>query len=920
VLLDCASELSTRDGVRADNVAASVARLVEERPEIPHRLRLVERLARYEISTTSPSSPSRRWFPGRIDFTRSVYGAMASWPSEPATTQALLEGLRTGDTGSRLAALQSFTVHARGDGALWRDFSDFLREPPDSIGQALAWLGLWGESGPRTHQREEVDAAWRSGVPEWKVVAARELVRGGHQNEGIRDDLIAAAGRTSLLDHAFHALLASTLVEGWPNDHALIDAMLPDFPHGGVYRAPRRDRGADPEPGLAGFILLSSFLGEPAVEEWCLAELAGKHPFVSLENWAPVLAQSKMSIAVERAAEQYILRATPLGEVKRATLARALKTTAVKEALCRDVRQSDMAAFRAMDALLDVWGRQDETVAELIDERLSAGPESYARFARSIRRLVPDPSERLERLRQCLPITGRWTLPEVLDSIAGEPEASDALVPLCLERLETLDPWTGVPIEFYRRWIHLPEVRRFVLGRTESPDTPWWALADLGKDDIEIRRLVLEALPAIDVGARRLYVESLALRSRAELDTRLKRWTQETDGPARCRAACATITHTGLSAHVGDVEESVRRELSSVGQYVHHRRETAFSLALACGRPEWVLEAVDHQGKPLSLIHQSMSAPNPALWELVAQHWDTLERRLGNDVWARLCVGLSGEPSPLLVVENIAPVVDQYPPVLDRMFSVLDDWHSAMRRGRKWRDSLADGSAERSPGPRSMELVSRNRPHSPLLRDACLLGLRSHTWPTQLTAARLLAGGFANDADVRNHVVEHARRGSSAYRLVVALAWLETESACIRLDEESGRWGILDWAFNAVARDHSRILRFVNSWSTNPMDHGIYQASAVTMVLRSRIRRDPHLADLLVDKMTSSDNVSTLCTIAHVLTGELLPPSAREWAIATMQAERNELGHPGVGFDAGAGRFRLVKDVVGGLVWGMPSN
>ena len=162
VLLDCAIELLHVDESRSGKIAASMANVVESQIEAPHRQRLVERLAGLARADCPSSSPTDRWFPGKLEFTRDVFLTMASWPSELPTVHILLAGLQRGETGSRLAALSSFCQHAVRRGEYWAELDDYARAPNDCLGQAIAWLGLWGESGPGEIDDGVVRAAWSS--------------------------------------------------------------------------------------------------------------------------------------------------------------------------------------------------------------------------------------------------------------------------------------------------------------------------------------------------------------------------------------------------------------------------------------------------------------------------------------------------------------------------------------------------------------------------------------------------------------------------------------------------------------------------------------------------------------------------------------------------------------------------------------
>lgn len=638
------SDLHCSASVAAE-LAAQAFREIETGAWMPGREALVERSldgVRSDILGEQVEAHLQQWYPARHRFTGSAYRAMAQWPREDDTADALWRGLFDEEEWNQRAAAEALANYAAGDTATGTKLIRLLHDPvdPTIAAYALHCLALGWSEEPKV--AEILTAARESADPVLRLVASCHRVRRQEQDGADKELLLSHAREDLLAAYTWREDAVHAAVEGWPGDQDLKRAALESV-SGPWVREGRMHRD------FAGPLLL---LGYPQDEEVAsaIAELfrREKYPDQELGGFGPsdwsLLAESfgghpLVSDAVDDWLEMHD---HALRMDTRASL--VSRTQRAKAALIGLPPPRSVIDFHAAQCLLEGWGMQDPDVASHLLKL--AGDANHGRFiAHLLPKILTDQAECRGRLVELLrdepEPTARFALLGLIDM--GCDEGDSDVVEAALAHFAGEVPvgmsWTGIGplIAGFPKHPGVRELAQFQI-RNRGGDVA--AVAGAYADDAEMRAELGRAITPLPA-ALRLRIADWLVRQGPddELAARLLAdYDEDIDSQVKTAAAMGCARHVkGRAEDETRLLAELTEGLRATGPDLSERRQAAFAGLLELDRLDIAGSTKDADGKRLArwdLGHPH--SVNLRLATHLAKHWRRIERSVRDGFWDRV--------------------------------------------------------------------------------------------------------------------------------------------------------------------------------------------------------------------------------------------------------------------------------------------
>jgi hypothetical protein len=847
-----------------------------------------------------------RWWPCVSRWRADAYIAVSAWPRSQDTYRGLWLGLFDEEIDNRIAAAHGIATYASGDEAVLGDLLSLIRDvdSPEVVATALEAVARGWIDHPSVE--DYLSSAMSSAEISIRGVTALALFRKGIRTDQIKTALVDLIdGRRPWTARAFTVRAVDALAKGWASDPELQELYWSSI---GLVGAGHRPLQYDVAPTLA----LKCAGADDRVVPWLVSvfqdDKRGRlslNPDDYLEGITPlVLGNAAVRSAVDVWLADVEGRRFDYAAVRLAVL---LQTDNAKRYLIEEFKRPGSRGYHIAPALLNGWGMSDPEVAELLGRAAQADPVERQDIAYEIPRIIEDPQLALGSLREILdlPIVERPDfLVDGFSQLRPLRNEEEIVKELLRHISVTGDRRSGLNgiIEHFPQQ---PTVRDLACRALSERDAPLATIARAYRDDSGLRSEILNRLNTLPVRFRRIIAARASGRSSDPVLRRvLDLFDSEVDEGAKVLAA---IGYGKAKASDGTDVESVTadlaKQLHAVGHDLEERRVAAFAALLTLGRLDLVASAVEPPGdKPVTIgIFEGLHKAGPAL-ELVAEHWEQIEKVFGSTIPARL--------SRWATADSV-------------------DWAALapyITRSRRLTEAFLDRCADErwSMAAACLEALKRIQPASSLLFVACkraLLGAENEHQlnpferkSARITAARIIGLDFTNDEESREVLIQATEdrwQGVGAVGLTGVSPTLgRLKSMCQEL-RESGR-GLFSWpvttAVAAAAADAELFAKVTGSFITRKW-LSIWDFAGVTLdILRSRLDRDPSARqELLKAASERIDSPGMLVSVACLLgtsaanDAEVL---ARLQNLADQEATR--IGTPRFGLDVTTNRSRAV--------------
>jgi NACHT domain-containing protein len=841
----------------------------------------------------------RLWVPNRHEYGRaSALHAMAQWPSpaHAACRAVLLRSLSADEAPTARAAAEVLPLLAAPNGQTKTEIKALLKASPSKgvIASSLYALGCGWADDPDVGEL----AAVARGSTDRSIALEGIRIR-AKRNDTDEEDFDRFLELTYSKDSSFDRMAERSLIEHFAETRG---AIFVERLAGKIGR--HRDRNPHHLMPLIGSLILCDPLHPLVVpgmsdlleHDFNIRDIFAKREFPADKiPWNPGLVAKVQRFVVQEKAlgfEFYLI-------------AQILPEPWLKGQILKNLAGEGHFRFWSARALVDVWGGHDPEIRQAFRPFLDQDGDQVASVAEMLPAVVEDKQAcRAAFLRA---LSSNPTSPASIVHgfrLLGVAPNDDQAFEACWDTGEHLrapayqDHWRAQMILTFP---DQPVIREMARSELRRRGGVIGAIAtSYAADEAMTSELsrVLRPLPA----AERLIVVS-ALHEAAAADDRavklLEACSEDTEGAVAAEATFGWMESLAARGTIAaDQVEAMAQALDTLGPDYEARR-TAGMIALAIAdRLDRFAQATERRGELLKV-------------NAVPDHLHKDDRYLRRVLryWSRLVKALGSEDAVIerleMTPDTILPLINPIDPNARNLFDIFIS------------------KAPKSPFLAKyvqINALARFAPKSPKLR-ALILDQLIHSGDVEywggLIAAEVFAEHFAEDAELRGHVIARFDRnpGSYAAAALAELLLRQPEAEIERLMREKTAGVGYDVAthFKLVAALSSpeRVVKALIVLLTNiPLELYSLQLPRWLPAMVRRIEKDGEVRTALRAALTAvatpSVKVSFVSLLAQASTvGEELQ------AFSAAEAERSDAKSiPEVGFDLGAQAYRIVRHVL----------
>jgi hypothetical protein len=739
----------------ASKLAVETFREIETATWMPLRERLLEHALDglfSDILRDETEQRVERWYPDRHQYRSQVYQAMANWPLESETVDALWEGLFNEEESNQRAAAEALAKYASSDPSVRQKLLLRLFIPADPVVSAYILHALclgWPQEPrlPKLLEEGRKAASWPL-----KIAAIAHRVK---RQEHDSDDREALLHFVTDYPHVASSWLEESiqaLVKGWPKDAELKRMALKGLPSDW-------GKAGHMQASVAALVLMRGFSQDDEVAS-AFAALFEKGQFTrafvpfSGHDWA-LLAESFAGHPLLRdAIDNWLEKQGNTLDYKACLVSRSLRA---KDFLLRPNEKTGVIDQYQAHVLLQGWTTDDPDVAKaLLDLANSPSGPSIADL---LPKIFKDKKACRERLLDWLRTGHDYLAHKALTGLLslGCDERDADVVNLAVEKFSGEVP-TGVSgwgvSTVIENFAHDPRVREMALHQLQHRGGAVSAVARAYADDLEMRCKVARRTAPLQSNARAQIVDRLArLAPEHDLSHQfLSNYDEDVDGQVK---TSAVIGYANSTKRRGQDQSALIKTLSeglhAVGPDLHERRQAAFSGLLELQRLD-IVEKADRSEQVLKNMNfGSFRHENYALASQMGRHWGQIRSAFGATFW-------------------------------DRAGYIPDGFLEQIISHSKERDNLEDvtakmtKNADMSLSSPALRIFSRAWRGTDQLRGVCMK-LVARSFPMSwiecgpaILAAEILSEQFANDPATRQELEILAGRTANPSVIVIALA------------------------------------------------------------------------------------------------------------------------------------------------------
>ncbi len=862
----------------------------------PYRQRLLRNIV--EASASGRSSPEVKahaaaWFPDPENYRHSLYRALRTWPEDEAL-DALFLGLYNDLRFNKTVAAEQIVARFRGDAEVGKRLLALCHSvaEPQTVAAAMeAYMDGWEDNEALALL---IEAASSSADPDIRLTGVRGKIKlGTHSDEDLDFLLWLAKSQNAVLGES--ALLAQTLVAGWPRNDKILNICWAAFEQFGT----RREISLD----LARHYLLVSALTGADIDQR-LSELIETHEHFFSLGFSGGYVGSGFGPRTRSAID------TRLGNMNEhlhndiAHLAVMSRSDAARQRLI-DLLDSDTRwAFWPVYGLLEGWGMSDAAAAQALAKVAAWPPSQLQNVAHHLPQLISDKVECRRRLLEiaALPQVER---PDFLvigfrrSGIGTEDvEVVDALLPIAKSNKGLFAAVGELILGFGSD----PRVRDIAKQHLHSIDCPWPQLFEAYGDDHEMRAELTPYLRSLGTRLRGEMVttmEGRAIGDNAFVQS-LSRYSLESD--AEVRSAASIAYHEAICDQPSAKASALERlatEIRAVGPQMDAVRQAAFAGLVALNSLH-VLTTLPESERKWPIGHSAFAlGRNRKFFGYLARRWD----RIGSDEAAILNLFGFEDRERWYFWDRMAPYIRQS----DFCRSAFLDY---CRQETKAISTAA------------LEALAQELPASELLRHQCFRHTEANSSDfnasphenrhREFVAGRLIGSHFGGETEMQRRVESLSDIFLSTKIAACSTAWADAPFLKREFDQVVAgvkiHFGWVDVAFlaSAVGDDDAftaMLLKMINRVHGTIWD---FLTLAVEPVVK-RLINSPNALDQLRDHLSNQPSCSDVASVPRLMSqADGLDTDTRRWTEAVVRREMSGERMPSFGMDISAGRVRPV--------------
>lgn len=717
-----------------------------------------------DVLHSSVAASIRTWYPARHENRGGAFSALAEWPKEVATTEALFRALRDEEEWTQRAASESLSRYARGDTVIRSRLLEMIAQPCEPRVLAYALHSLCRGWPEHSMVSLLLDKARCSGDETAAIVATYHRVQREEADEQDRDLLLRVGDWHSRGPYHWRHDAARALAKGWADDPAIKELALQTL----------KDRFAHPRQMDSEFA--NTFLFTACPQDNQVAEVIA-HLFRTEENpsdsfrmgarWKGLIESFAAHPLLQDAIDDWFEKCQDRTFEHAVCL--VSRTERAKNALLALPNKPHLWGTSPIRTLVAGWGVEDPDVRDLLTS-LCLKSEVSPYLADLLPRIVSDRDECRRRLLTHLRGQPEHAADFALAGLmsigcnADDTEVVDAALHQWGDHVPCGMSWTGVR-PFIEGFAEHPRVRELARHQIRNRGGDIGSVAATYADDAGMRAQLLSAITPLPTTLRLGIVDWLERQALDDDFARDQLAEFDQDAGQEVKTAAAIAYARTVRARGAGQEELLGklRELSrAVGPDHADRREAAFAALLELQHAEVVAEGAEpfDESKPLGIRLGSNLSPNMRLGRLVAEKWEHIHQTFGDAFWDR---------------------TDWVP---DEMLEEIASSSALPRLRDEIQDRLLKREDRRTPNTAALNLLSEQLRGTDELRDRCLQLVRDFlpnayvdTAPC-IRAAEILGYQFKGNHAVRRELEAMTSDVPNPSAAVIALCegWPDSEA------------------------------------------------------------------------------------------------------------------------------------------------
>jgi hypothetical protein len=623
------------------SLASTVFTQIETGTWMPLRERLLEHALDGLLSDVLRDETEARvqcWYPDRHRARSDAYRAIATWPREPETVEALWRGLFDEDEWNQRAAAEALAQNSGGDAPTGARLLRLLFSPVELsvIASGLHALCLGWPREPKIPEllqeaRENTD--WTLAI-----VAINHRVKRSEYDLQDREALLEFTTGIHRSGWRWTQDAIEALLTGWPKDTELKSMAIRSLTSHGAYNGPLSRE-------FCGPFLMQGFPQDDQVAA-AIADLfrhtdypqnvLGLH-----SDWTPLVKTFAEHTLLRDAVDDWLEKKQD--RFWDCALCLVSKSPRAKRFLLKPDKKAGVITEYQARWLLEGWQMDDPEVAEVLSKLVQSST------APSVAHLLPEIVANKEacrhRLLDWLRTEGDDIAQRALIGLIklGCDERDTEVVEAAVQKFAGQVPsgvrWWGVS-DVIAHFPHHPRVRELALHQVKNRKGDIGVAAFAYKDDPEMRREVLKRISPLPVCLRLHIVDRLTRRALEGnfAHQLLSDYDEDMSGQVKTSAA---IGYAHSVRERGEDEAALIQKLSegirAVGPDLAERRQAAFAGLLDLDRLDVLANAV--QSDPGIFRHMDFSSLveiNLRLASQLAKHWGRVNIAFGSSFLDRI--------------------------------------------------------------------------------------------------------------------------------------------------------------------------------------------------------------------------------------------------------------------------------------------
>jgi len=570
----------------------------------------------------------KQWAPVTegLEYGRIVDG-LKCWPQDSRVEEALWRYMNHEYSGTKLSAARGLAVRCGGN-EVWKNRIILRLSAPIDSETVSAFLIALAEGWSDDDQIISIfEDHVGSTVPEISLSSIYGLVLAKKQDDFCRSQFLKNSSQV-----IYSEVIVSCALTGWPGDQCIKEAALDSIKN---------------EYGLSSFdrkslwqILCRGYSGDDLIAEAIATEISEDKLYeISYDVDRKSLFDSFAGHPkVSKSAQKLLFDSDATDLYKYSLVAGLAKTTSSKKWLMEQATTKNRMNFHAFDALIQVWGNDDEDTLVILEKKLKECEIDHT-FAIYFAKYSTNKEDCRRILIETLANNNVHGRPGLLIeglALLGRRDDDDQIVDLANSWIEK-ENYSIWESETFRSLVRFfsdhSKVKEIVFSTTGSDGCDWSLLAAIYKEDSTVRDSVINQTRLLSQKLRLIIARRSRQRASYDLDFKKVAESCRFDHSANIRVIGAiSSAEIALSqgGSIDDLKSEFSREAVVCGPNYEARREAGIAGLITLDELSCLPELNDRNGNKASISFRYDYSGEDLLMHYIIKKWEDVSIALGD--------------------------------------------------------------------------------------------------------------------------------------------------------------------------------------------------------------------------------------------------------------------------------------------------